>query len=77
MVCCKQTPRDGQLIRIYLLMNKNSQHFYCCSSVRAYSFRSWLQSTLQLIQKFWPSLDTELFVATGTIETKGIEMQII
>ena len=33
-----------------------SQHFYYCSSVLAYSFRSWLQSTLPSIQ-FWPSLD--------------------
>ena len=34
-----------------------------------YNYRSWLQSTLPLIQ-FWPSLDTELFVATGTINLK-------
>ena len=50
-----------QLIRIFSLMNKNTQHFYCCSIVLAYSFRSWLQSTFPLIQ-FRPSLDTELFV---------------
>ena len=24
-------------------MNKNRQHFYCCSLVLAYSFRSWLR----------------------------------
>ena len=34
-----------------------------------YYYRSWLQSTLPLVQ-FWPSLDTELFVATGTINLK-------
>ena len=61
MVYCKQTPRDWQLIRIFSLMNKNSQ---CCSLVLAYSFRSWHQSTLPSIQ-FWPSLVTELFVASG------------
>ena len=61
MVYCKQAPRDWQLIRIFSLMNKNTQHFYCCSLVLGYSFRSWLQSTFPLIQ-FWPSLDTELFV---------------
>ena len=66
IVYCKQTSRDWQLIWIFLLMSKNTQHFYCCSLVLAYSFRSWLQSTLPSIQ-FWPSLDTELFVATETI----------
>ena len=50
----------------YFRWCQNSQHFYCCSLVLAYSFWFWLQSTLPSIQ-FWPSLYTELFVATETI----------
>ena len=61
VLCCKQRPRDWQLIQIFLLMNKNSQHFSCCSLVLAYSFRSWLQSTLPSIQ-FWPSWPLELLM---------------
>ena len=30
MVYYKQTPRDWQLIRIFSLMNKNSEHFCSC-----------------------------------------------
>ena len=49
------------LIQIFLLMNKNSQHLYWHSLVLAYSYKSWLQSSLPWIQ-FWPLLDTELFI---------------
>ena len=56
----KQTPRDRQLIRIFSLMNRNSEHFHCCSVVLAYSFMSLLQITLPSTQ-LWPSLDTGLF----------------
>lgn len=37
-------------------MSKNSQHLHCL--VLAYSYGSWLQSTLPSVE-FWPSLDTE------------------
>ena len=65
MIYRKQTLCNWQLIQIFPLMNRNCQHLHCCSLVLAYSWRSWLQSSLPSIQS-WALLDTELFLATGT-----------